>query len=86
MNKSDSPEEILAEIEAGIIPIQIFYAKIKSAECPFENMSEVEARKLKRKWRKLKKKYRVQKWKLRTAGAVVKKNLKKEFIVKNNLE
>jgi hypothetical protein len=85
MNKSDSAEEILAEIEAGIIPIQIFYSKIKSAKCPFENMPEAEARKLKRKWRKLKKKYGVRKYRLRNAGAVVKRKLKQEFI-KNSLE
>lgn len=82
MRRQDTIEEVLAEIEAGIIPIQMFYSKISSGQDPFENLSDQEALKLKRKWRKLKKKYSVKNRVLSHAALRVKRKLREEFINK----
>ena len=83
MHRHDTPEEVLAEIKAGIIPVQMFYSKISSGLDPFENLSNQDALKLKRKWRKLKKKYSVKSRTLSSAAMVVKRKLKDELINKS---
>ena len=75
----DTAEEVLAELSAGIIPIQMFYSKISKNLDPFENISKKDSIRLKRKWRKLKKKYGVKNAGLASAAFRIKKGLIKSF-------
>ena len=75
----DTEEDILVQMCAGIIPVEIFYSKLSNGLNPFEGLSDSNSRKMKRKWRKLKKKYGVKKVRLSSAAFKIKKQIKKDF-------
>ena len=74
-----SEEDTLIQMCAGIIPVHIFYSNISNGLNPFEDLSDSNSRKLKRKWRKLKKKHGVKSSSLSTAAFKIKMQLKKDF-------
>jgi len=74
----DSTEMILLELQAGIIPTQMFFMKMINNENPFDGMTPETSRALKRKWRKLKKKYKVKKANLSHAAFEIRHELRRE--------
>jgi len=80
----DTEEEILIALNAGIIPVQMFYSKISKGLNPFEGISETKSKELKRRWRKLKKKYSVKSASLATASFKIRRHLKENFVDEKN--
>ena len=75
----DDIYQMIAELDAGIVPTRIFLKKTAGKQDPFEGIPVCDARKLKRKWRKLKKKYRVKNTGICNASFVIRVSLGVEY-------